>query len=164
MEKFCEGFGSANGGGIRGSGTADPEKELKRVAVPGEGDAESIHPLFSFRGSLAPGGTSSGDLLKGDCCGTGELTFGNEVAAGVNDEINMADENGTSFDTGIAGGAGPEGFFGDGGRDVFASADGPVSVLDNLFRVENFARVVSGADFGTSSTGHAGIEAEEVPS
>lgn len=76
----------------------------------------------------------------------------------------MADENGTSFDAGIAGRAGPESFFGDSGGDVFACSDGPVGVLDNLFGVQNFAGVVGGTDFGTPPAGHTCIEAEEVPS
>jgi hypothetical protein len=92
-----------------------------------------------------------------------ETAFGDDISAGVDDDVHVPNKDWAGFDTGVTGGALPKGF-GVERRDDFGSTrHGSAQVLDNLFGIENFADGVSGADFCAPTALHTGVERHQMP-
>ncbi len=141
---------------------SDPEEVFEWSAVADEGHVEVFHPLFAAAGTGSPG-VAGAPIWRRTVAPEPASCLRRRCYDVVHDDIHVADEDGAGFDAGVAGGAGPEGFFGDAGDEVFAGGDAAVDIGDDLLGVEDFADVVGGADFGAATTGHAGVEGEEVP-
>src|SRR5690606_5842493 len=93
LEELSDGLGRLDGTGVRCARASHPEQILEVHAIPAERNVEPLHPVLASASGSTPSVARRGRLAQHDRTGSRELSFGHQIAASIDDEVDVADEH-----------------------------------------------------------------------